>query len=218
MNLDAYHPSDTTRSLIHIDDWVTTYKPNVDGKCRVCHEAVYVKAAKTQKQTHFAHYQKSSCPTVKINHKPYDKLKDHPRDSALSVEAKAWLSANLISVYEKLKTFVKALSWKEFHALIDTANKVDIWSLKDMPHDYIPYVLLMCTEEFKKNTYGRKSNCFFVLETSQNSSSNTNWNDSNLQKKYIWKVNTPSREVTHILIELKTETPWFITKSHSLLG
>lgn len=214
MNIYAYHTDDKSRKLVHIDEWVVLYHPKTDGKCRICHEAVYVRAAASQKQTHFAHYHNSACPTVKENHKPYESLSSLPRDPSLALAAKKWLRDNIVNAYEKIRKFPDSLQWLEFHKLIDTANKLDIWSLKDMPFDCIPYVLLMCTEKFEKTKY-RKRECFFVLEPSPEKTGL--WNNNGFYKQYLWEVTLPSRDVIHHEIMLDTPTAWYIEKANKLL-
>jgi len=217
MNVFAYHSSDKTKNLVHIDDWVVKYNPSTDGCCRICGKNMFVKADKSQKQTHFAHYQNSGCPTVIENHKPYDLLKNLPRDNSLSESAKNWVIQNVDGIYNKLKDFVPGLSWKEFHGLLEVANRENVWSLKDMPHDYIPYVLLACTEKFEANKqFNRPKSKYFVLEPSPEP--DKFWNSSGLQKKYIWEIELSSRDVTYHEIELETRESWYMKKVRKLLG
>jgi len=217
MNLYAYHPDDPTKKPIHIDNWVVDYGPNVDGCCRICNTTIFVKADKSQKQTHFAHYKDSGCPTVVVNHKPYNRFKNLPRDPAVAEGAKGWAFQNIESIYHKLKGFVKALTWVELHGLLETAQHEDIWSLKDMPHDYIPYVLLACTTEFEANKkFGRLKSSFFVLEPSPENGDF--WNSEGLHKQFIWEITLPSRDVKHHEIKLETPEPWYMRKVHDLLA
>jgi hypothetical protein len=217
LNVYAYHPKDKLKAVLHIDDWVVEHGPSVDGNCRICNTAVFVKADKSQKQTHFAHYPKSGCPTVVENHKPYESFRDLPRDHSLSKAAKDWVFENIDGIYQKLKYFVPALSWKEFHGLLEVGNKEDIWSLKDMPHDYIPYVLLACTEKFDANKqFKRPKAKFFVLEPSPETGEL--WNSDGLQKNYIWEVTLPSRIVEHHEIKLDTPESWYMKRARDLLN
>lgn len=166
MNLYAYHPSDSMRHPVYIDKWVTDHGVDEEGRCSICHKVMRVKADKSQRQTHFAHVQDTGCPTVAENHVPYKVFRSLPRDPAIAEAAKAYTLDNIEGIYLKMKKFVAALSWKEMHELLEVARKEDIWSLKDMPHGCIPYVLLTCTERFKANKqFGRKHDTFFVLET-----------------------------------------------------
>ena len=215
MNVIAYHPNDGTKKFVHIDDWVVKYGPTVDGCCRICNSNMYVKADKSQKQTHFAHYKNSCCPTVIDNHKPYDSFKNLPRDFTISASAKNWTIQHVDAIYNKLRKFV-ALSWKEFHGLLEVANREDIWSLKEMPHDCIPYVLLACTEKFEANKLFKRNYAkYFVLEPSPDP--DDFWNSSELQKKYIWEIELPSRKVKHYEIELETQDSWYMRKVVDLL-
>jgi hypothetical protein len=219
MNIYAYHPDDESKTLIPIDKWVVIYHPNTDGRCKICHEPVHVRAEASQKQTHFAHYKNSPCPTVKDNSKPYEVLTTLPRDPTLALEAKAWLRNNIVDVYEKIRSeFTELkLQWVEFHKLIKRANELDIWSLKDMPHEYIPYVLLMCTDKFEKtgSSYSRKQSCFFVLETSPEGIDF--WNEIGFYKKEIWEIQLPSRNVINHNIDLSLKKAWYVNISHELL-
>lgn len=216
MNVYAYHPEDRSKELIHIDDWVVKYGPNTDGRCRICNNIVYVKAAISQKQTHFAHYTGSNCPSIVSNHKPYEVLRDLPRNAAESFAAKQWLLDNAIYVYEKIRSEFRHLSltWIEFLQLVELANKLDIWSLRDMPHGYIPYVLLVCRDVFVKSQY-RKRESYFVLEPSP--TGRTFWNDGTVYKSFIWEVYLPSRDVTYHPIKLSLDEPWYINKLTTLL-
>ncbi|MEH6384316.1 MAG: hypothetical protein V7780_06890 [Colwellia sp.] len=217
MNVYAYHPSDLNKKPIHIDTWVVEHGPSADGCCRICNTSISVKADKSQKQTHFAHYQNSGCPTVTDNHKPYEQFKDLPRDPAIADAAKSWTSKNIENIYQKLKSFVPALSWKELHELLEVACREDVWSLKDMPHDYIPYVLLACTTKFEANKkFGRPKACFFVLEPSPDNGDF--WNSDGLHKQFIWEVTLPSRDVIHHNIKLETPVVWYMKKVNELLG
>jgi hypothetical protein len=217
MNIYAYHPNNSTKRLVHIDDWVVEYGPNSDGRCRICDTAVFVKGDKSQKQTHFAHYKDSGCPAVVENHKPYDCFKNFPRDAALAESEKEWAFQNIDCIYEKIRKFVKALTWSELHDLLEIARREDIWSLKDMPHDYIPYVLLTCTNKFEENKkYGRAKSCFFVLEPSPDSGEF--WNSKGLQKQYIWEITIPSKDVIHHQIKLETPEPWYMKRVNELLS
>lgn len=217
MSNAAYHFNDSEKALILIEEWVKKYSPHTPGGCRVCHEQITVRAARSQQKTHFTHRPNSSCPTVIRNHKPYDALKDVERDPMLAKEAKQWVLDNLEAVHHKVKQHVPGLIWTEFHQLLTVANQVDIWSLKSLSHEYIPYILLTCTEKFEKNGYGRKHDFFFVLETSP-TTGGVLWNDTTEGKKYIWQVNlTSTREIIHHEIVLDTPLPWYMTRCHELL-
>jgi len=217
LNVYAYHPSDAAQKVLHIDEWVVKYGPSVDGCCRVCNTAVFIKADKSQKQTHFAHYSNSGCPTVSENHKPYETLRNLPRDQSLSAAAKGWTLQNIDGIHQKLKEFVPALTWKELHSLLDVAKREDIWSLKDMPHDYIPYVLLTCTKKFGANKqFKRPKAKFFVLEPSPEPGEF--WNSEGLQKKYIWEIELPSRDVRCHVIKLDTPESWYMKRVKELLS
>lgn len=216
MNLHAYFFGDLNKSLVHMDDWVVKYGLHTDGYCRICHEPMFIKGQKSQKQTHFCHYPNSTCPSVVKNHKPYNALLSLPRDPALAISAKQWLKTHAVAVYEKLRTEFTdlALQWKEFHQLIDTANRLDVWSLKGMPHEYIPYVLLMCRDIFEITKF-RKRECYFVLEPSPSGISY--WNESEHYKKFIWRVYPSQKEVVHYHINTSIKTPWYINKINQLL-
>lgn len=216
MNVYAYHPTDDSRTLIHIDEWVVKYGIRTDGCCRVCHQKVYVKASMSQKQTHFAHYNGSGCPSVADNRKPYEVLSNLPRDETIAAAAKEWLKNHVAEVYEKLRREFKELGllWTEFFQLVETANKLDIWSLKDMPYECIPYVLLMCRDKFEKNQY-RKTSCYFVLEPSPQGLSY--WNENGKYKRLIWEVSLPTRNVKKHEINKNLGTPWYISKINTLL-
>jgi hypothetical protein len=217
MNIYAYHPSDPTRSLLHIDDWVVKYGVGTDGCCRICHKPMGVKGDKSQRQTHFAHQQHSGCPTVAENHIPYAGLRALPRDPSIESAAKTYALENIEGIYFKMKKFVTALSWKEMLELLETARRENIWSLKDMPHEYIPYVLLTCTTSFKANKqYGRNQEMFFVLEPSPDAGDY--WNFPKGYKRYIWEITLPGRVVTHHELELTTPTVWYMGRVNELLA
>jgi len=216
LNVYAYHPDDAYKGLVHIDSWVVRFGPAVDACCRICNLRVFVKADKSQKQTHFAHYPNSGCPTVCENHKPYELLSNLPRDESLSVAAKNWTLENIDRIYQKLRGFVPALKWKELHGLLEVAKREKIWSLQDMPHDYIPYVLLTCTERFEADKqFERKKAKFFVLEPSPEPGEF--WNSGELQKKYLWEIELPSRDVVRHEINLETPEPWYMKRVRELL-
>lgn len=137
MNVYAYHPSDPLRELIHIDQWVVKYGVEEDGRCRICHKLLSVKADKSQRQTHFAHEIHSGCPTVTENHVPYAGFSSLPRDPHVEASAKAYALQNIEGIYLKMKKLVPALSWKEMLELLEVARSERVWSLKDMPHEYI---------------------------------------------------------------------------------
>ena len=217
MNVYAYHPSDPSRTLIHIDKWVVEYGVNTDGRCRICHKVMSVKADKSQRQTHFAHQQHSGCPTVTENHIPYVGFRALPHDPSIAQAAKSYALKNIEGIYLKMKKFVPALSWKEMHDLLSTAHREDIWSLKDMPHECIPYVLLTCTDSFKSNKqFGRKDEVFFVLEPSPDPGEF--WNFPKGYKRYIWEITLPGRAVTHHEIELVTPPVWYMERVRELLA
>lgn len=215
MNLYAYHPSDPNRTLIHIDTWLVRYDRHVDGRCRICNTPMTVKAANSQRQTHFAHQQNSGCPTVDENHVPYTSFRRLPRDKAIAASAKTFTVEHIEGIYQKMKKFVPGLSWKEMCELLEAARAEDIWSLKDMPYEYIPYVLLSCTKRFKRNDFGRKSDVFFVLEPSPDRGDY--WNFPVGYKRYLWEITLPARIVTHHEIELNIPAPWYMQKVHELL-
>lgn len=216
MNVYAYHPSDKTKTLTHIDEWVVKYGIRTNGHCRVCHTEVHVKAATSQKQTHFSHYSGSACPSVSDNRKPYEIFSNLPRDKQGAEEAKAWLRENITEVYEKLRREFRDLNllWNDFFELVENANKLDIWSLKGMPHCYIPYVLLMCIEKFEKRN-NRPRTSYFVLEPSPTGMSY--WNESGFYKRAIWEITLPSRDVKKQDVDIALGTPWYINKINILL-
>jgi hypothetical protein len=216
MNLHAYHPNDPLRKPIHIDEWLVKYGRYVDGRCRICKTPMSVKAATSQRQTHFAHQKDSGCPTVDENHVPYAGFRQLSRDKAVAANAKAFALEHIEVIYQKMKTFAAGLTWKEMHELLETARAEDIWSLKDMPYEYIPYVLLSCTESFKRNNFGRKSDVFFVLEPSPDKGEY--WNFPAGHKRYLWEIMLPSRTVTFHEIEMEMSPPWYMQKVRELLS
>lgn len=219
MNLYAYHPNDVSKKLVHIEDWLVNHH-NQDGCCRICNEPIYVKGDKSQKQTHFCHYPKSLCPSVLPNHEPYKFFQNFPRDPFLAIDAKRWLKDNMINVYEKIKSQFPSLkfTWSDLIKTIEEANKLNIWSLEDMPHDYIPYVLLTCIDKFSVNNY-RKQECFFVLEpTPSNNTYYTGyWNQTGLSKKYVWEIQLPLKIVVQHEVNLSTPIAWYIGKINRIL-
>ncbi|MGF6636831.1 hypothetical protein [Paraburkholderia sp. MM6662-R1] len=208
MNLYAYDPADPNRTLIDIETWLTQNGPDALGRCRICHKVLKVKAEKSQRQTHFAHEPHSGCPTVDENHKPYAGFRDLPRDPTVATAAKAWALENIDGIYDKIKKISPGLTWRELHALLKTAREEDIWSLKDMPREYIPYVLLTCVDVFKANNFGRAKDTFFVLEASPETGEY--WNFPAGYKRYIWEVTLPARTVKHLEMKLETPVPWYM--------
>ncbi|WP_459568894.1 hypothetical protein [Cupriavidus sp. 8B] len=116
-----------------------------------------------------------------------------------------------------MKKFVAGLTWKEMHELLETARRERIWSLKGMPHECIPYVLLTCNTSFKPSKqFGRNKEAFFVLETSPDPGDY--WNFPAGHKRYIWEVTLPSRAVTHHELDLSTPHVWYMSRVQELLA
>lgn len=219
--LYAYDPNDKLKHNIHIDDWVVRHH-KADGCCKICHESVFVKGLESQKKAHFSHYPNSSCPLITSHHKPYEHLKNIPRDDTLIPLRKDWLKKNVYEVYYKIKKEFPNLcfTWKDFELSVKSANDINVWALKDMPMDYIPYILLVSVSKYPK-TKIRKNEYFYVLETLQRDTSYSPvfWNDSELSKKIIWevKVSTSTNTVTEYDINLETAIPPYVKKIIDLL-
>lgn len=217
-NDQAYHPNDTTKTLVKIADWLKKHGPEVDGCCRLCNLPIKVRAEKSAAKTaHFSHYSGAPCPTVASNHVPYAALKALPRDPSVAAAAKEYIHDNATAVYEKCRSeILPHLSWKEFLALIEKANSIDIWSLKDMPHFFLPYVLMTCVDKFTAQKPNRLHDCFFVLEPFPTGTTNL-WNVSTGYKKYLWRIDLPSRNAVQIEITNNLPIPWYIAKLNKLL-
>lgn len=214
----AYHPTDATKKLIVIKEWIVKYGPETEGLCRICNQPIKVRAEKSAAMAaHFVHRAGALCPTITLNHKPYEALKTLPRDPSVADNAKKYVRDNAVAIYEKCRKILPHLSWKEFHALIEKASSVDVWSLKDMPHFFLPYVLLTCTDKFDAQKPTRPNDCFFVLEPFPPGVTNL-WNISGGYKKYLWRVDLPSRIATEIEIVNELPPPWYIKKLNDLLA
>ncbi|HEE0120447.1 TPA: hypothetical protein R6W50_003194 [Citrobacter gillenii] len=156
------------------------------------------------------------------HHKPYEHLKNIPRDATLIPLRKEWLKNNLYEVYYKIKKEFPNLcfTWKDLELSVKSANDINVWALKDMPMDYIPYVLLVSVSKYPK-TKIRKNEYFYVLETLQKDTSYSSvfWNDNKLSKKIIWevKVSTSTNTVIEYDINLETAIPPYVKKIIDLL-
>lgn len=213
----AYHPKDATKTLIKIDKWLVKYGPEILGCCRVCNLPIKVRAEKSAATaTHFVHQSGALCPTIEENHKPYESLKALPRDPMVADAARQYVRDNAVAIYEKCRKVLPRLSWKEFFALIEKANSVDIWSLKDMPHFFLPYVLMTCADKFDAIKPDRPNDCFFVLEPFPTGTTNL-WNISAGYKKYLWRVDLPARTAWEFEIVDDLPLPWYIAKVNKLL-
>jgi len=215
----AYHPSDKCKTLVHISEWQSKYGPEVEGRCRVCDLPIKVRAEKSaSRKAHFSHFPHAPCPTIIENHIPYSALSALPRDPSVAAAAKAFVRDNAVAIYEKcLREILPRLSWKEFLSLVEKADEIDIWSLKDMPHFFLPYVLMTCTDKFTAQTPKRPYDCFFVLEPFPAGSSNL-WNISAGYKKYLWRVDLPARGVEKIEISDVLGVPWFLAKLYKIVA
>lgn len=216
-NNRAYHPKDATKSLIGIDGWLVKYGPEAEGCCRICNLPIKVRAEKSAAiAAHFVHHSNAPCPTIEPNHKPYESLKALPRDALVADAARQYVRDNAVAIYEKCRKLLPHLSWKEFHALIEKANSVDVWSLKGMPHFFLPYVLMTCAGKFDAQKPDRANDCFFVLEPFPPEATNR-WNISAGYKKYLWRIDLPAKTPVEVEIVDELPLPWYITKLNRLL-
>jgi hypothetical protein len=215
----AYHPSDKSKALVNISEWQTKYGPEAEGRCRVCDLPIKIRAEKSAScKAHFAHFPHTPCPTIIKNHVPYAALSALPRDPSVADAAKAFVRDNAVTIYEKCqKEILPRLSWKEFLSLVEKANEIDVWSLKDMPHFFLPYVLMTCADKFNAQSPKRPHDCFFVLEPFPSGASNL-WNFSTGYKKYLWRVDLPARDVEKIEINPDLGVPWFLAKLYKTLA
>lgn len=217
LNGRAYHPTDATKTLIGIDDWLVKYGPEIQGRCRMCHLPIKVRAEKSAAMAaHFVHQSGAPCPTIEPNHKPYELLKALPRDPSVADAARQYVRDNAVAIYEKCRKILPHLSWKEFLALIEKANSIDVWSLKDMPQFFLPYVLMTCADKFDAQKPIRPYDCFFVLEPFPSGATNL-WNISAGYKKYLWRVDLPARTAGEVEIVDDLPLPWYIAKLNRLL-
>lgn len=214
----AYHHDDANKILVDIATWIKKYGPEVEGRCRLCDLPIKVRAERSaDRKAHFTHHPGALCPTVEDNHVPYNALKGLPRDPSVAIAAKKYVRDNALAIYEKCRNKLLAqLSWKEFHLLIEKANLINVWALKDMPHFFLPYVLMTCSEKFTAQNQKRPYDCFFVLEPFPTGATDL-WNFSMSYKKYLWRIDLPKRNAEKIEITNDLDTPWYIAKMNKLL-
>ena len=212
MSLYAIDPKNITGAPLHIDQWITALG-DMDGLCAVCYEPVSVRAVRSQRQTHFVHADGSTCPTVSAGRKPFEWLTSLPRDPRIEAQAKAHVLSKLEAIYMKCKEFAPGLTWKEFLALLQEATNKSVWSLKDMPLTYLPYVLLTCIDYFPANKFGRPRDICFALEPSP--TKGDVWNFPAKRKRYLWEIDHKNRSVKHHIMEFND--PWYRVQATALL-
>jgi hypothetical protein len=212
MSLFAFDPKNVLAGPIHIDKWIANLGEK-DGLCGVCHEPVSVRAMRSMRQTHFVHASGSTCPTVIDSRKPFEWLTALPRDPSVEALAKDYVLKHLEAIYLKCKDFAPGLSWKEFLALLQEATKLRVWSLKDMPTNYLPYVLLTCVAVFPANKFGRPRDICFALEPSP--LKGDVWNFPSGRKRYLWVIDHKNRSVEHHAMEFND--PWYRVQATTLL-
>ncbi|EAT4593469.1 hypothetical protein M8D54_004962 [Salmonella enterica] len=224
MSVYAYDPADVTRALVEADEWVVLHRTPTgykDGCCPVCKGLVYIRGHdSTGHRPHFVHYKNSMCPTVPENHNPYNQFRNLPRDINLAKENKKWVWENLNTIRDKIRAEFPSLqfSWGDFISVIRGADQYSIWSLKDMPTGYIPYVLLACVDRFYQTGY-RKHECYFVLEPTPDGpvEAGAYWNQTGSIKRSLWQVQLPSRNVIQHEIKTDVQPVWYMGQIDFLL-
>lgn len=174
--------------LMTINDWLIestlknqngSYK---DGKCPICEENMYVKAASTTNRVvHFSHYPNSECVLVKKNRQPYQELNGSNFSDENVELLKQEIKKNLYKIYHKCYELCMGnLIYDEFINMCTNFKNANVIRYVGIELKYIPYILVHLSGIIKEEF-------FFSLESGIKDYYDDLWIRADA-KQNIWRI------------------------------
>jgi hypothetical protein len=107
----------------------------------------------------------SECPSI-AGAGPYAGLADVPTDPAAKQRIQLLVIERCNELYQNCRQLAPGLSISEFEGLVNAAHALNVWSYRNLPPEFLPYVLVLCGGRFEKSAY-RKTAFFFMLSLKQ---------------------------------------------------
>lgn len=217
----AAKKGDPSKTPIDIETWSIANK-NDTPVCLNCGDEVIPKAINSPTvSAHFAHLPGASCPVVQRS----SFFAGIPRGNSWDpevVKLKQDILDNIDAIYATAAKQCGRLTWNDFISAIESATKLNVWTLKHIELTFVPYVILCCVDRFAADPPFRPDPVFFVLEA--RASQQGYWNAANNVKKFVWRVREKTTPKGQILALEKVEMgpalldPWYLPKVREALG
>lgn len=181
----AVDPQSPNGNLVSVADWHRTRR-NQTATCIICGQPVKRRPEHGQGTLHFFHNPGTNCPSTAPAATRYNPLSKLPRDPSISSENKAYVFDNLIGIHDRMRKFLGTIRLSDILRMCEAGTARDVWSLKGMPKEMLPYVLLTCMDEFPP--LGQRLHpIYFVIQAPPLRS--FYWNFPAGHSRYILEVN-----------------------------
>jgi hypothetical protein len=130
----AYDLGDPIRTPYDIKNWLQ-HKSGKSPHCVICNDVLSLRNLHNDRTAHFLHREGSGCPTIKSASSAYAYLAKLPRSADASSHVRKFVKQNLYGVFSRMRKLVSSLTWFEFKECCESAAKLKVWDLVDLPID-----------------------------------------------------------------------------------
>ncbi|MEG8067195.1 hypothetical protein G3N90_20570 [Xanthomonas hortorum pv. gardneri] len=197
----AIDPASPTGATSTAEDWHRMRRDDI-AACIVCGEDVMRRPRHGGGTLHFYHLKGSNCPTIPGASNRYHLLRALPRDPSLAKANRAYVFDNLIGIHDRMKELLGTIRIADTLKMCKAATRENVWSLKDMPVEMLPYVLLSCMDQFPP-LGNRLHPIYFVIQAPQDPSKY--WNFPPNYARHILMVN--AADPTQFEAKLMSRSP-----------
>lgn len=153
-----------------IEDFLIKYGNDANDKkvfaqCFVCRNHLRVRSPHNPgRRQHFAHMRNTMCPTVAKAKSLFEGLRDTVIDPAEIHHLKMMYRNIMPQVYLKCRQLAdKKLGFKEFISINEFAARKDLWNIRHLKVEYIPYILLSYRDLTRKSNPKRLHTLRFIF-------------------------------------------------------
>lgn len=211
----AADPQSPSGQVISVEEWHRSRRDDL-AECLVCGGQVKRRPAHGGGTLHFFHLQGSNCPTIAQAGKRYDPLKNLPRDPSLAPSNRAYFFRHLVGMHDRMRKVLGTIKLLDVLEMCQDAKKMDVWSLKGMSVEMIPYVLLTCKDKFDP-VGNRLYPLYYVIQSPPAGASY--WNFPSSKSRHILEVNASNpSDFTVMPMDLSLPQNSTVEKIRKILG
>ncbi|WP_448177668.1 hypothetical protein [Stenotrophomonas maltophilia] len=181
----AIDPTSKSGEVVSAEVWHRERQDEL-AQCLACGGPVRRRPAHGVQTLHFFHLPGSNCPTIEPSGVRYDALRSLPRDPKLAPANHAYFFRNLVGAHDRMKKVLGTIKLFDVVDMCKEATKKDVWSLKGMTVELMPYVLMTCKDGFDA-VGNRLYPVYYVLQAPPSGA--TYWNFPSTQVRHILEVN-----------------------------